>query len=231
MPESEPALARPSNDEDYSINVPVSGAIRNAFWLVQKRYKIPIARIVELAPFLFVLAAEASLERRRAKLAELQERFDGDDDLRRNFLHLPYGIVPNFGADDIVAAEQESIDGRDILASTLPDDIFDTGRVAQSFLEDVDNPFVVYLNEAAAADRGGASIVAFHRSQTVFTVCREDTLELAGGDEDLANDIFNGWVVLHKMPRELLNDDAVDARIAWLRENRIAYVVADADLI
>ena len=70
LPGSDSGLTRaqPLNDEDYPINVPVDGAIRNAFSLVQMRYRVPIARIVELAPLLFVLAAEASLERRSSSI-------------------------------------------------------------------------------------------------------------------------------------------------------------------
>ncbi len=52
----------------YQLPVRVDGAVRNAFSLVVLRYRIPRTRIIELAPFLFVLAAERSLERRRARL-------------------------------------------------------------------------------------------------------------------------------------------------------------------
>jgi hypothetical protein len=38
---------------------------------VSKRYRIPIWQVVELAPLLFCSAAEASLRRRRKRLAEV----------------------------------------------------------------------------------------------------------------------------------------------------------------
>jgi hypothetical protein len=38
---------------------------------VSKRYRIPIWQVVELAPLLFCSAAEASLRRRRERLAEV----------------------------------------------------------------------------------------------------------------------------------------------------------------
>jgi transcriptional regulator with XRE-family HTH domain len=224
LPESEPTPARPSNDDDYSINVSVDGAIRNAFSLVQMRYRVPIARIVELAPFLFVLAAEASLERRRIKLEELKNAFTGVQFLLSNFPHLSTFLCPPDPDGPDLDVEAKSISARDILGDNLPD----TETLGQLFEPDCEesehNPFVVYLKEAAPTDRGVASIRGFDRDSSGFDVCREDALKLAGGDEGLANDIVGGWAPLHKMPRELLNDDAIDARIAWLREQRDASV-------
>jgi transcriptional regulator with XRE-family HTH domain len=220
LPESEPTRARPSNDEDYSINVPVDGAVRNAFSLVALRYRVPIARIVELAPFLFVLAAEASLERRRLKVAEMEKALDEASSLALDaFPYLSETLLPGWGHFGI---EEKSISTHDILGDTLPDagrmaDIFDPG-----YNESEHNPFAVYLRDAAPTDGGAASFRGFSRGSSDFDVCREDALEMAG-DEDLANDIVQGHIMLHKMPRELFNDDAVDARIAWLREQQDAY--------
>lgn len=74
MPESDAKATQPTPDTgDYVINVPVDGAIRNAFTLAALRYRMPIARIVELAPYLFVVAAEASLERRKKILKLLRK--------------------------------------------------------------------------------------------------------------------------------------------------------------
>jgi transcriptional regulator with XRE-family HTH domain len=228
--ESEPARARPSTDDDYSINVPVDGAVRNAFSLVQMRYRVPIARIVELAPFLFVLAAEASLERRKAKLDELQLAFEKAHDLLANFPYLPNSLYRGGSEAFELIAESQSISNRDIWGDTLPNSIFvGCNAIEPDYDEKKHNPFVVYLKEAAPADAAVASIRGFDRSSSEFDVCREDALKLADGaddKEDLATSIVDGEIILHKMPRELLNDDAVDARIAWLREKRDAYCAA-----
>jgi transcriptional regulator with XRE-family HTH domain len=209
--------------EMYPMNYRVDGAVRNAFMIAALRYQVPVARIVELAPLLFVLAAEASLERRRAKLAELQDVFDRGDALRPNFPHLPYEIVPNFRADDAFAAEEESIDRHDILATTLPDEIFDTKPVAKDYDEDEDNPFVVSLQAEAERLKGVVVIERFHRHDTTFHVCPKDALALAGGDAKLADSILRGCIVLHKMPRELFSDNSTKARIAWLQEQERIY--------
>ncbi len=216
MPESGPASAHPSNDDDYSINVPVDGDVRNAFTLVQMRYRVPIARIVELAPFLFVLAAEASLERRRTKLKELRDAFGA---AQLQYVACPYlstSLCPPDPNGPYLDAEEKSISAGDIWGDRLPDSTFD---------EKEENPLVVHLKEAAPTDAGVASLSGFDRSSSKFDVCREDVLRLVDGADDkeeLANSVVDGEVILHRMPRELLNNAAADARIAWLRGERDA---------
>src|SRR5215216_4570180 len=72
MPEDSREPVAPALASGYQLNVRVDGAIRNAFSLAALYYKIPVRRIVELAPLLFVVAAEGSLKRRGEKLAELE---------------------------------------------------------------------------------------------------------------------------------------------------------------
>lgn len=231
-----PKTDRPEQDArdsgQYQINVRVDGAVRNAFSLTVLRYRIPIARIIELAPFLFVAAAEASLERRRAKLAELEALFDQEEDtLWRNFPYLPSDLVSNYGAVSALDAEKASIDERDILAAELPDDIFLSGPVADNYDAAEHNPFVLHLKQASPADTEVASIGRFGRHSVEFSVCREDALKLAGGEGELADGIVNGWVMLNEMPRDLVGDDAAEARMAWLREKVDAVRHAMAQLL
>lgn len=215
--ESEPAHARPFNDEDYAINVPVDGAVRNAFSLVQMRYRVPIARIVELAPFLFVLAAEASLARRKSRLLEFHKKLREAGDLESNFPHLPSSLSP--ASYQFIGAEADSIATRDIWGDKVPDNISAGNFAIESDYDKSEhNPFVVYLRQAAPADAGVAAMRRFDRHSSEFNVCREDALMLTGGDAELAASIVDGEVVLHTMPRELLNHGAIDKRIAWLRE-------------
>jgi transcriptional regulator with XRE-family HTH domain len=217
MPKSDRPEQDARDSGQYQINVRVGGAVRNAFSLTVLRYRLPIARIIELAPFLFVAAAEASLERRRAKLAELEALFDeGEDALNRNFPYLPFELVSNYGA--ALDAEKASIDERDILAAELPDEIFLSWPVAHKYDAAEHNPFVLHLKQASPADTSVASIGRFGRHDVEFSVCREDALKLAAGEAELADGIVNGWVLLNEMPRDLLGDDAAEARTTWLRE-------------
>jgi hypothetical protein len=199
--------------------VRLDGAVRNAFSLVGLRYKIPISRVVELAPLLFVLAAEGSLDRRRAKLAELEALFEREDELRSNFPHLPHSIAPCFKADDAKAEENESIENLDIFGLGIPDYIFNGGDpVAKEYNSRKHNPFVTYLKEAVSEKKNLAEISYFGSwASTVCRVCQEDASALVGGDEELAECILEGGIQIHEMPRELLEKGATDARIAWMR--------------
>ncbi len=204
--------------EMYPMNYRVDGAVRNAFTLAALRYRIPIARIVELAPALFVMVAEASLKRRSEKLSELEETLKRQWDLGSDFPHLPIALVSNYQADDAVTAEKRSIERRDILAATLPDQIFDTDPIMPDYDEDAHNPFVASL-QAEAKKLGNTAVVErFSRTDTTFHVCAENARELAGGDPGLTDAIVSGRIVLHKMPRELFDFDATEARITWLRK-------------
>jgi transcriptional regulator with XRE-family HTH domain len=215
--------------EMYPMNYRVDGAVRNAFTLTALRYQVPIARIVELAPLLFVLAAEASLKRRTERLAELEALFEREDALRRDFRHLPPRIIPNYLAEEIVEAERTSIAERDLLASRPSEDL------NLDFPVEVDeaekNPFVLSLKAETERHNGVAVMERFDRHDVTFHVCPDNAIELACGDTELAGYILRGCVALHTMPRELFAADAADARIAWLREQKQGYdAVLEASL-
>lgn len=231
LPEPGPTRPVQQSDEDYSINVSVDGAVRNAFTLAAIRYRVPIARIVELAPFLFVLAAEGSLERRRSKLTELRDAFDNSQNLAMGFLHLPSSLLPSGPGAPELDDEEKSISVRDILAERLSGNESIGSVIEPHDDESRYNPFVVYLKEAMRVDDGVASIRSFDRNTIEFDVCYQDALKQAGDNKELAQSIIDGEVMLHKMLRELPNDAAVEARIAWLHEKREQYRAAVAERI
>jgi transcriptional regulator with XRE-family HTH domain len=213
LPPSDRPSSEPSDDSRYQLNVRLDGAVRNAFSLVALRYKIPISRIVELAPLLFVLAAERSLDRRRANLVKLVALFAQGDELRRNFWHLPDSIMRGFEADRAIEEEAKSIENLDIFGLAISDDIFN-GEV---YDEAEDNPFVAWLKEQLDERKDIAEVSYFDRGSTSYRVCRRDASVLTGGDQEFAERILEGWVLLHEMPRELLEKGATSARTEWLR--------------
>jgi transcriptional regulator with XRE-family HTH domain len=216
LPEPGPTRPERPSGEDYSINVQVDGAVRNAFTLVQMRYRAPISRIVELAPLLFVLTAEASLERRKSIAKNLEEAFDHARDL---LVSRPYHDLalspPGFEAVD---SEKRSISTRDIWGEALSGD-----PIEPNYDESRHNPFVVYLQEVAPANAGVASIHRSDRTSSEFDVCYEDTLKLTGGDEQLAKSIIEGEIILHTILAELRSDPSAEARVSLLRKKREEY--------
>lgn len=164
------------------IGISVDGSVRNAYDLVALRYQIPRARILELAPFLFVLAAERSLSRRRERLAALEEALGRADDAAADFHHLPQSIAPSFEATDAIAAEAASIANRDILAAHLDGDLFRRfGPLKDGYNDEIDNPFVRLLKDEVQ-DPNAANISLFSRDEVAFEVCRLEALQIAGGD-------------------------------------------------
>jgi transcriptional regulator with XRE-family HTH domain len=222
MPASEPALADEWLDSRrHQLNIRVDGAVRNAFSLVSLRYRIPVARIAELAPLLFVLAAERSLELRRSRIGTLKEARDRADAAAASFHHLPRSIAPGNQAGDMLAIELNAIANSDILADTIAARIADEvewsgGHQKYDYDEERDNPFVASLREAAT-NPVCAEIRSFSRDDVDFQVCRDDAMKLAGGHSELAVGILHGWALVHEMPRELLKDSAIEDRVEWLR--------------
>jgi transcriptional regulator with XRE-family HTH domain len=218
-PEAEATADSLLDDRRYQLNIRVDGVVRNAFSLVAAHYGIPVARIVDVAPLLFVLAAEKSLEQRRQRLDDVNEALDRADTVAAGFHHLPNSIAPGFYANDSIAAEQESIARADILARKIDDNdklFWGERRHKNDYEPEQDNPFICSLREAAT-DLVKAKINVFSRDDVDFRVCGADAMNLAGGDGKLAMGILDGWALVHEMPRDLLAESATEARVDWLK--------------
>ncbi len=221
------------DDRRYQLNIRIDGSIRNAFSLVALHYGIPLSRIVDVAPLLFVLAAEKSLDQRRQRLDDLTEALAKADSIGNNFPHLAESVAPGYFANESLVAERRSIDAGDILAKRIDDSdhlFLGEGRLKGDYDPELDNPFVSSLRDAAA-DRIKAKIDAFSRDEVAFKICGADAVKLAGGDGTLAMSILNGWVLVHEIPRELLAETAIDARVEWLKDKTAAHEAAWAELL
>jgi transcriptional regulator with XRE-family HTH domain len=86
-----PEMQREASSLDVrsQLNVRVGTGPRNALRLVADRYRVEPSQIVELAPFLFVWAAEESLRQRREKIAEVERRCDAALEAESGIRHLP----------------------------------------------------------------------------------------------------------------------------------------------
>jgi transcriptional regulator with XRE-family HTH domain len=216
-PESSGQSAPQADTGEYQILSRVDGAVRNAFSLVVLRYGIPRPRIIELAPLLFVLAAERCLGWQRAKLKAVEEALDQVETAAAGLHHLPKTIAPSFEATEPLQAAKRSVAQLDLLAERLSDDLYSIwGPQKDDYDVDQDNPFVSSLRREAT-NPDIATITAFSRRAVDFQVCRADALKLADGDERLAAGILDGWAPLHEIP-ELIREEATEERLAWLRE-------------
>ncbi len=94
-------------------SVEISQAARNAATLAARRYHVPEALVAELAPLLFVLAAEESLGRRRAVLAELETALAKAAEAGEDMPHLAGIGEMTAPVRAAVAAEERSVSERD----------------------------------------------------------------------------------------------------------------------
>jgi hypothetical protein len=173
-------------------------------------------RIVELAPLLFVLAAEGSLERRRSKLEILENAYQA---LGADFPHLNTGVPTQDDAAKIFEAESKSVAENDILAETIPRPI----NTMESFSIGRQNPFSSYLYEQCA--RHDAGLITYHefsRDQAIYWVCEDDALEIAGGNKQAQELIIRSEVMLSDMPKHLWADNALAERMAWILRTQTA---------
>ncbi len=210
----------PSTDQSGGYGYPVSARVdsqqRNAFTLVSLRYGVSISQIVALAPLLFALEAERSIQRRRTLLEEARSQLDNYQNTALEFRHLPGSLYP-WGAEEVFEAEEESIRAEDIFAETLPDKIFELFDRPLGGNRYEDNPFCVHLKGMARSMKSIVKIDEVDRDSASYQICCERALNLAGGDKEVAKGILNGEVLLYRMPRELLKGDAAERRTEWLR--------------
>lgn len=203
------------------LNVRVSDAARNALGLVAKRYDVKRSHIIELAPFLFCWAAEASLRQRRDRIAKIEEAWEGARKLENEIQYLP---VPNFiYSEQKIVAEQESIDRWDLFGAWLVDkaDI----DLDFTFDPDTENPFAMFLRNLVA---GFGDVVTFEGWSRdwipQYRVCPDEAAQLVGGDRDRAKEILDGLVALNDMPTEIRKPEMAKERAEWVRakaeENR-----------
>ena len=208
----------PGTDAGVQISTSVGTQTRLAYALLRQRYGWNVGEIVELAPVLFALLAEGSLERRRRKLAEIRKAYDGVDEELKGYL----SALPRQ-----CSVEEASIERCDLRAADVEDDGDPTSVFRHRRGED---PFVAYLNEFAdqllpddepAYLRGERRLLA--------RVCRAELDRLAGDSEPARWALEYGDVNLSDIPNDLLlpTSEAKEKRVAWL-EFRLSAKVADS---
>jgi DNA-binding XRE family transcriptional regulator len=125
------------------LNLRIDNAARNALALTARRYGVQLSEIVEIAPFLFFLMAERSLQRRRERLGEISNAIAEAELLRDRHRYLPIDIPGN---DDQICCEENSIQKNDIFgrlyegASNVR-----SFRYVRDYDNNTDNPFAGFL--------------------------------------------------------------------------------------
>lgn len=204
---------------ESSVTIRLQHHVRNAAALIALRYGVRAALPFELAPLLFVLHAEQSQAKRKARLAEIRDAYASRCSLLNHFRHLPVHAVFDPVAEEAYEAETASIERRDLFGSGIEDH----GSLRDEawhddYDEDAHNPFAATLRELAVDLGAPASVEEIGRIRPQYRLCRDEALAFAGGEEELADAIQDGSVALYELPAELRSGAPSIARLDWLRQ-------------
>lgn len=206
---------RSAPQDKSQVSFRLENRFRNAFALVSQRYPVDPVTIVRLAPLLFVMVAEDSLRRRMKRLSAL------------NAARAAYGPLPMYDSNgEFEQVEKNSILSRDIFGRQLED-----GMTQEFFNIDSDfvgqwNPFGAYIKDwfEQAGEAGGIS--EWDWDGLYYSICPEEALVSACGDESVAMALLDGTVGLHEVPDDLAGN--ADERLEWLK-TKIAAVAAERE--
>jgi len=195
----------PGTDATTQIGTAVSVQTRLAYALLQRRYGWSSGEIIKLAPVLFSLLAEGSLERRRRRLAQLRDAYDKADEGLKTYLS---------AFERHCAVEETSIENCDLRAIEVDED----GDRASIFRSQPDeNPFIDHLTDLAnefLPDDEPAHLRGERR--LLARVCRAELDSLAGASTSARWALEYGDTNLAEIPEELLQPEAREQRVQWL---------------
>lgn len=196
------------------VKLSLDAAARNALTLVALRYRIHRERIIEVAPLLFFIAAEACLRDRQKRVDELHAAADAMVSLQSRIQHLPRHWPLD---DEAVSSEERSIKKRDLFAACVLEDADRFRRdLDDEFDEEVHNPFVVYLRnalESIGASEDEVDALKWSPSNWPrYKICADQAKRIVGNDAQAVQAILSGTAALHEMPKA-----SPEERAAWAR--------------
>ena len=213
------------HSQDIQLSNKISSQVRLAYDLVKLRYGASQKDIINLAPLLFVLLAEGSLDWRRQYLKEVEETMErlkafGEERKHLYFTYQQENLELGF------EAEAESIKAVDLRGDTLRNRDDDNLMFDVEALYEV-APFADYLSKLSE-DFGISGIVDFGSGVTdepwgtePYQLCRNALDKITGGSEQALWALEYGDVRLFDIPKELLSEQADDSRVKWL-ENKLS---------
>jgi transcriptional regulator with XRE-family HTH domain len=181
------------------MNVRMAHDARNALHLTALRYGVKPNHILHLAPFLFQWAAEASLNWRRERLAEIDAKLDALSNIAPP-KHLSGVVTDHWRGSDILEEERRSIAKRDLFGLLISEE-----ALPISYEESEQNPMAQFLQAVAGSLGEGVTFDHWspHWSHPGYTLGKAEALEVVGNDEEAAQEIVSGYAPLHELPKEV----------------------------
>lgn len=214
-------------EDGEQADIRLTPELRLAYDLIHRVYGPTTDELVQLAPLLFTLLAEASLAWRRGRLAEAEAAMASMEGLAARH-HQLYYLKYLSGIEQGHAQESTSIDSKDLLGDLVRDE-----EHWQWFNEDdlvAVTPFADFLCHLVHKlgiegvvdywDGNPEAIVGFDDiwGAEPYQVCRENLTELCGESEHARWALASGDVRVADIPDGLLEPDATDARVRWLED-------------
>ena len=195
------------------VTVFIDHETRIAFEIIKQRYNLSEHDIVSVAPLLFIILAEASLNWRKRTVSEWSELIERIYKLEKRNPHLD--LSTDIDYENHLICEHEtreinSIDQSDIFANYT-----DSGEA-----ENV-NPFVEYLKRVSLKHAPGLVDVDHDsdRSKKLPAYLIKPVIDhFTGGDDRARYALLRKHARLGSMPADLWGDDATERRIAWLAQ-------------
>lgn len=207
------------------LNVYISDETRDAFNLVDARYAVSAGRLVNLAPLLFTVLAEMSLDDRLRRVTEFEADYEAvlakaprdllGDEGRWSDMHS--------GVREAIAREKASIESRTIRSSANDSE--------EAWLELADpDLFVNYLNRLAHGLRHKvASNLADNLDYLDYELLGDELDQITNGDAWARFALDGGFVAVSDIPDALRQEDRASERAAWLAGKVPAAVRASAE--
>lgn len=214
LPDTEPE--KPEEKQSKSgLNLDVSDGARNALAFTARRYGVSNAQIVEIAPLLFLWAAEKSLEKRQNRLNDLNLRYEQISSAGEAFQHLHFRAFVNMNAEGTLLAEAESIEARDIFGKLIGGDSYES-YLPDNYEESEANPMTIFLKELVSEFGDSTEFEWWYPdSSPHYSICKAEVLEFVGGNEEAAKYIHSGQAPLRKLPKELRDNGKEAERAEW----------------
>jgi transcriptional regulator with XRE-family HTH domain len=214
-----PAVEHRKDPPESRFETTLSNSTRNALVLVARRYGMQPRVVLELAPVLFVIAAERHLAERSANLAQMLESLSAAEAASPRYLDL-LGSYPDYA----IEMENRAVAERDLFLDNRddPENVFWPGYEFEKHA-----PFPVWLQAEMAKARYDGAISWYERDWPAqFKTAVEDALWLTEGDPELADYIASGHVALYKLKREERSDSK--SRLAALQRLKAEH---DAEML
>jgi transcriptional regulator with XRE-family HTH domain len=199
-------------------SIQISAHARNALHLIHERYRVREWQIVEMAPFLFCWAAEASLRQRLNRIEQLERTCRTARDQERQVEYLRMSDFSDL--EEKIEAEKDSIRDKDLFGYQI-----DEAGFANFKHEWTENPFARFLSDLV---EGFDDVVTFDGFSSIdypeYSVCPEEAEQLVGGDKVLAGRILSGIIALNEMPAEIRESFNSADRADWVRAKAAEFI-------